>query len=328
MTVLVADVGGTHCRFALAEQERGALVLSAFHTYASASQPALEPLLYDYLDRTGAAPTMAALAVAGPVEDGVCTATNLPWVVDAARLTESLASRGHALRVEVLNDFEAVAWGVREVPTELRHTLQAGRHDPTGPIAVLGAGTGLGEALAVPIGHGLRVLPTEGGHTDLAPRNAFEDALLVHLRARFPEHVSYERVLSGRGLGALFEHVLALTGDERTASHEAVLLSDDPAREVIARRAVDPVCARTVEAFVDLLGAEAGNLALKSIPTGGLFVAGGIAPRIHDVVERRLLPALLAKGRMRRVLERVPVHLVLDGHVGLRGAAAYARYAR
>jgi glucokinase len=228
----------------------------------------------------------------------------------------------------LLNDFEAVAWGVREVPPDLRRTLQAGRHDATGPIAVLGAGTGLGEALAVPVGQGLCVIPTEGGHADLAPRDAFEDALVVMLRQRFPDHVSWERVLSGRGLGALFEHVLAWEGGVRTPSDEAVLLSEDPAREVIARRAVDPRCARAVEAFVDLLGAEAGNLALKSIPSGGLFVAGGIAPRILDVVERRLMVSLLAKGRMRHVLERIPVHVVLDGQVGLRGAAAFAHAPR
>jgi glucokinase len=321
-------VGGTNCRFALAEPQGSALALGGFHTYASASQPAIEPLLHDYLDRTGASPTTVSLAVAGPVEGGVCRATNLPWVVDAVRVTESLAARGKTVRVHVLNDFEAVAWGVREVPSELRRTLHAGRHDPAGPIAVLGAGTGLGEALAVPLGASLRVLPTEGGHADLAPRDAFEDALLARLRTRYPDHVSYERVLSGPGLGELFEHVLAWHDGARTASHEAMLEADDPAREVIARRAVDPVCARTVEAFVDLLGAEAGNLALKSIPSGGLFVAGGIAPRILDVVEQRLMTAFLAKGRMRKVLERIPVHVVLDGHVGLRGAAAFARHTR
>jgi glucokinase len=328
MSVVVADVGGTNCRFAIASWERGALTLTGFHTYASASQPALEPLLFDYLERTGATVTAAALAVAGPVEAGVCTATNLPWRVDEAAVGAALAARGIAATVRVLNDFEAVAWGVREVPAELRHTLQVGRHEPSGAIAVLGAGTGLGEALAVPLGTGLRVMPTEGGHGDLAPRDAFEDGLLALLRQRFPDHVSYERVLSGPGLAVLFEHVLAWEPAARTASHDAILGADDPAREIVARHTVDPVCGRTVEAFVDLLGAEAGNLALKSIPTGGLYVAGGIAPRVLGVVEQRLVPAFLAKGRMRKVLERIPVHVVLDGHVGLRGAAVHARARR
>ena len=312
--ILVADVGGTNSRFALATA-RG---IEEVHTYPSMSAPGIEPLLASYLARTRARPATLSLAVAGPVAGGVCTATNLPWIVDAGRIEAHLHTLGLAASVAVINDFEAIAWGVREVPAAMLSTLQVGEPERDGPLAILGAGTGLGEALAVPGPAGeLRVIPTEGGHADLAPRNADEDALLAFLRTRFPDHVSYERVLSGPGLATLFEH-LAPAGDER----EAVLSATDPAREVIARQQDSAVCRRAAELFVDLLGAEAGNLALKSLPTGGLYLAGGMAPRLRELVESRLLDAFLAKGRMRRVLARIPVRLVLDGHVGLRGAAA------
>ena len=320
-TALVADVGGTHCRFALASHDETGLVeLTHAHTYASASAAGIEPLLLDYLAQTGARPDVVSLAIAGPVLDGVCRATNLPWHVEARAITQALAAVGISAEVALLNDFEAVGWGVREVPLALRASLQTGTRDPMGPIAVIGAGTGLGEALAVPLpGGGLRVVPTEGGHADLAPRDAFEDGLLAFLRLQFPEHVSYERALSGPGLTAIFEHVTEGSG---APVRGAVLGADDPAREIVARHPSCPHCGRAVEAFVDLLGAEAGNLALKSLPSGGLFLAGGLAPRLRVVVEQRLLPSFLAKGRMQAVLSNIPVDLVLDGQVGLRGAAA------
>jgi len=313
VSVLVADVGGTNCRFAIARGRD----IEAFHAYPSASAPGIEPLLTAYLARTGARPQALSLAVAGPVEDGVCRATNLPWIVDAARIAADLATGGLDATVTVLNDFEAIAWGVREVPASLLSSLQEGEPDGDGPIAVLGAGTGLGEAIAVPCGSGLRVIPTEGGHADLAPRNGQEDELLAFLRERFVDHVSYERVLSGPGLALIYEH-LAPDGAER----DAVMGAPDPAREVIARLDTSAVCRRAAELFVDLLGAEAGNLALKTLPRGGLYLAGGMAPRLRALVESRLLATFLAKGRMAPVLARIPVRLVLDGQVGLRGAAA------
>lgn len=318
---LVADVGGTHSRFALASHDdAGGVELTHAHTYASGSAASIEPLLLDYLSQCGARPDVLSLAIAGPVVDGICRATNLPWIVEARAIAQALGAAGVGAEVVLLNDFEAVAWGVREVPGSLRASLLRGERDPLGPIAVLGAGTGLGEALAVPLpGGGLRVLASEGGHADLAPRDAFEDGLLVSLRAQFPDHVSYERVLSGPGLTALFEHVTAGTG---AAIRGTVLGADDPAREIVARHESCPHCARTVEAFVDLLGAEAGNLALKCLPSGGLFLAGGLAPRVRAVVEQRLITSFSAKGRMQSVLSRIPVDLVLDGQVGLRGAAA------
>ena len=318
---LVADVGGTHCRFALASRDdKGLVELTHPHTYASASAPALEPHLLDYVARTHTRPAVVCLAVAGPVLNGVCRATNLPWLIDARAIQGALADVGVAAEVVLLNDFEAVGWGVREVPTSLRANLQRGAREPNGPLAVLGAGTGLGEALAVPLpGGGLRVIATEGGHTDLAARDPFEDGLLAALRLEFPEHVSYERVLSGPGLAAIFTHLtVGIDGPARSE----VLGAEDPAREVVGRRDRCPHCARAVEVFVDLLGAEAGNLALKSLPSGGLFLAGGLAPRVREVVERRFLGSFLAKGRMRGVLANIPVDLVLDGQVGLRGAAA------
>jgi hypothetical protein len=196
---LVADVGGTHSRFALASHDdAGGVELTHAHTYASGSAASIEPLLLDYLSQCGARPDVLSLAIAGPVVDGICRATNLPWIVEARAIAQALGAAGVGAEVVLLNDFEAVAWGVREVPGSLRASLLRGERDPLGPIAVLGAGTGLGEALAVPLpGGGLRVLASEGGHADLAPRDAFEDGPARLLARAVPR----SRVLRARALG-------------------------------------------------------------------------------------------------------------------------------
>ncbi len=325
-TAVVADLGGTHSRFALATRdEQGAIHLAHAITMESRSSASLDPLIHAYRAQLPAeAASIAAfgLAVAGPVANGKCVATNLPWVLDAEALRASL----QATHVALMNDFEAVAWGVRETPTDLLETLQSGRFQASAPLAVIGAGTGLGEALAT-LGERFVVMPTEGGHADFAARDPFEDGLLAMLRLRFPEHVSVERIVSGPGIAAILEHALAtqrhalLAAD--VARYEAMLAKEEPARDVVEGASLgDALCGAVLDRFVDLYGAEAGNFALKSLPRAGLYIAGGLATRMMTRVRARFLAAFLAKGRMRGVLHDVPVHVVLDPQVGLRGAAA------
>lgn len=325
-TAVVADLGGTHSRFALATRdERGAIELAHAVTMESRSSASLDPLIHAYraqLPALAARVDLFGLAVAGPVANGKCFATNLPWVLDADALRASLQAR----HVALMNDFEAVAWGVRETPAALLETLQTGRMNASAPLGVIGAGTGLGEALAT-LGERFVVMPTEGGHADFAARDAFEDGLLAMLRLRFPEHVSVERIVSGPGISAILEHTLATQRDVLSAidvtRFEAMLAKDEPARDVVQGAAEgDALCGAVLDRFVDLYGAEAGNFALKSLPRAGLYIAGGLATRMMERMRARFLRAFLAKGRMRGVLEDVPVHVVLDPQVGLRGAAA------
>lgn len=307
---LVADIGGTNARFRLGERE--ATLSSNAHRSA---EDAIETFLAG-----AAAPAVIVLAVAGPVQDGRCMGTNLPWSLDERALGERFGAQ-----VKLLNDFEAVAEGVERVaPSELR-PLRGGLRDDAGTIAILGAGTGLGEALVVRDGVQRIVVPSEGGHTDFGPWDERSDAVLRHLRAKYGR-VSVERVASGLGLADLYPLVLSegwAAGRPETLAGVA-----DPARAIGEAVQADPAARLAVELFARALGAEAGNLALKSMPRGGVRIAGGMLPKLLERAAELVAPAFLAgyldKGRMRPVVERFAVDVVLAGDVGLRGAAAVA----
>jgi glucokinase len=264
------------------------------------------------------------VGIAGPVRDGACTTTNLPWSVDVRELRSALGSE----RVAMVNDFHATALGLLALSREDTFCLQTGEVSPGGHLAVLGAGTGLGEALLVPSATGPIVIPTEGGHTDFAPRNELEDALLAHLRALHPEHVSVERVVSGPGLLSIFEFLVSSRRAEPLETTRARVSREDGPAVVgeLGIAGTDPACVAALELFVALYGAEAGNFALKSLPTGGLYVAGGIAAKIAPALRcGRFLDAFLAKGRMRAPLERIALHVVTSPDVGLLGARVLAK---
>jgi glucokinase len=303
MRILAADVGGTNTRVALFSGPDVELA-----RYESAAHAGIAPILAGFL--RGRSVDAAMIAVAGPVVDGVCRTTNLPWHLDALEIGRDTG----IARVGLVNDFEATALGLGELGEGSLAVLQDRPVDPDAPCAVLGAGTGLGEAILIPTGGLPRVLPTEGGHCDLAPRDETEIELLRFLQRRHAR-VSYERVLSGPGIEALYEFV---AGDAAEPVDAAI----------IGERALDgsdPACVRAIELFVSLYGAEAGNLALKTLPFGGLFVAGGIAPKLLPLIQRgEFMRAFLAKGRMQPILDRVRVSVVLDDRVGLLGARRLA----
>lgn len=336
--LLAGDIGGTKTLLRLVDTRRGGgSVTRAERKYASMAYPGLAAMAVEFLAGSGVRrrPAAACFGVAGPVVGRTSRVTNLPWTLDADRLAEEL----EIPRVELINDFTAVAHGVAELPREALHTLQAAPPDPGAPIAVIGAGTGLGEAFLIPGAAKRRqVFATEGGHADFAPRSPLEIQLLGFLRESLQlPRVSVERVVSGRGIVAIYEFLRT-----RSVSREAPALAaafetwkrelgkDRPTVDlaaVISESAIaekDPLCTETMEVFVGAYGAEAGNLALKLLPYGGLFVAGGIAAKILPLVDRGFLAAFKDKGRMAPLLERVPVHVVLDPEVGLGGAARRA----
>jgi glucokinase len=319
--ILAGDVGGTKTRLAVFDGDR--LVRRA--TLPSAHFDSLERLVADFMAGSPERLESACLGVAGPVQDDTCRATNLPWVIEAHELARS----ARIPRVRLVNDFHALAIGIWQLRPDELVSLNEGPSDPRGPFAVIGAGTGLGQAVVLPGPDGLEVLSSEGGHTDFAPRNDLEIDLLKFLLGRH-HRVSYERVLSGPGLLTLYAFLCEREADagSPTVRDEITRAGEDGPAVISAHalRGDDALCTWALELFVSIYGAEAGNLGLKVVARGGVFVAGGIAPKIlPKLLAGEFRKAFIDKGRMSPLLERMPVKVVLDPDAGLFGAAALAR---
>ena len=322
MIVLAGDVGGTNARLALVELEgRGARIVRE-HRYLSRDYPGLTPIVRRFCEETGTRPDRACLGVACPVAGDECTAPNLPWTINV----RTLAAEIGIPRTTIINDFTAVGYGVEMLgPTDLV-TLQEGSPVPQGPIALIGAGTGLGQGFLVWQGDHYRVLASEGGHTDFAPSGELQTGLLGDLRRRFGR-VSWERLLSGAGLLNIYGYLAASAAAPEQASVHSEMEQEDPA-SVITRHGLagtDDLSDRALELFCEIFGAQAGNLALTVVATGGVYLAGGIAPRIAERLGAGpFLRAFRDKGRLSELLSRVPVHVIMNPSVGLLGAAAFA----
>ena len=288
---------------------------------ASRDYPSLEAIVLEFLGDDRSRVTAAAIGIAGPVVENHCETTNLPWSMNGASLGRHIGGPP----VQLLNDLEATGWGLAHLqPSELR-VLQAGRPS-RGNRALIAAGTGLGEAMLVWDGTTHRPCASEGGHVDFASRNALEDELNLWLRARYGR-VSYERVLAGAGLADLYRFLSATSRGAESASMAGFATAQDPAA-LVSAAALDGSCERAVMAldyFVRIYGAEAGNLALKAMAVNGLFIGGGIGPRIaRALASGAFIEAFCDKGRLAPVLSAIPVQLILDDHAALWGAAAFA----
>ena len=331
MRVLAGDVGGTKTLLAVCEVsagDRGAglrIDVLASKRYDSRKYPGLASICREFTSELGGQiPALAGFGVAGPVTRGRSHTTNLPWIVDERDLARTLGISS----VRLANDFHALALGIDCVKAEDLVVLNEGLPEPEGPRAFIGAGTGLGEAIGIVAPDGERqVIATEGGHTSFAPRTELEIGILRFLMQRFG-HVSWERVLSGDGLVNLAEGIAYVTGLEPSPALRQTIAHDRanaPAAITAGASAGDPLCRHTLDLFCKLYGAEAANLALKAIATGGVYVAGGIAPRILEFLkDGRFREAFFDKGRMRPLLEQMPIAVVLDTEAGLFGAAVLA----
>jgi glucokinase len=321
--ILAGDIGGTKTRLAL-YQPGHPPVATVERTFPSGEHPSLEAIVTLFRAEQIAPIEAASFGVAGPVRDGRSETTNLPWLIETTTLAALLDLP--ADRVGLLNDLEASAWGLAALgPADLM-TLSPGSPGARGNSAMIAAGTGLGEAGLFWDGRRHRPFATEGGHADFAPRTEVEDALAQWLRGRYGR-VSWERVVSGPGLVNLH----AFLCDTRQAPAPAWLAEEmragDPAAAIsnAARDGKDPVASEALDLFVTLYGAEAGDLALKMMATGGLYVGGGIAPRIAGrIAAGGFMAAFMAKGRMRPLMESMPVHVVLNDRTALLGAARHA----
>ncbi|HJQ84938.1 MAG TPA: glucokinase [Candidatus Binatia bacterium] len=317
--LLCVDVGGTKTTLALLADARTCTPIR-IETHRSAEVSDFGRLLADCAVRAAGTLDAVALGIAGPVVGTRVETTNLPWVIDADALSAELG-----VPVFLLNDLEALAWGIPVLADDALVVLNAGRAVPGGTIAVIAAGTGLGQAGLVWDGRRWLALASEGGHADFAPRSEQEIALLRHLSRRF-EHVSWERVVSGPGVVNLFEFLRDAEGHAVPAALAAVMAADDPGAAITAAGLAGvPIASTALDLFVELYGAEAGNLALKLKAVGGVYVGGGIAPKILPrLCDGRFRAAFVAKGRFRALLEDVPVRVILDERTPLYGAARYA----
>lgn len=320
--ILAGDIGGTKTVLGLFEAATGPRKPVLEATYPSASYPGLEVMAGEFLTQAGKEIEAACFGVAGPVTGDKAKITNLPWQVDATVLGEELRLRP----VRLLNDLEAVANAVPILEPADLYTLNEKRPTPGGAIGVLAPGTGLGEAFLTWDGATYRAYPSEGGHCSFAPRNPLEVELLHFLLERF-EHVSYERVCSGRGLPNLYAFFRERQRmEELPHVVEQLAAAGDPT-PVIVGAAMDPqkpslLCRRTLETFVSILGAEAGNLALKVLATGGIYLGGGIPPRILPFLRAGgFMQTYQHKGRFGAMVGQMPVYVILNSKAALLGAA-------
>ncbi|MHB1232522.1 MAG: glucokinase [Burkholderiales bacterium] len=318
MTVLAGDVGGTKTFLALGRIEAGRLIIEREERFSTGDFAALTPMVRAFL--SGAAPASACFGIAAPVAGRRIKLTNREFWIDADEI-----ARGCGIAtVRLINDFAAIGYGLDALAESDLETLQAGQEQPHAPRALIGAGTGLGEAILVWQGTHYEVLSSEGGHVDFAPVNAAQIALLRFL-AQADGHVSYERILSGAGLVSIFEHLRA-THSPSSALRDAIE-QGDPAAAISAfgldQR--DALAQAALALFVQIYGQQAGNLALTALAQGGVYIAGGIAPKIIARLKSGdFIEAFRAKGRYREWLARIPVKVVMNPKVGLLGAALAA----
>jgi glucokinase len=320
--ILAGDIGGTNARLAFFDVMNGHFRLVAASVFPSREYSGLDQIVSEFVDKAKVRADLACFGVAGPVRNGRVETSNLPWIIDSKHLSAELG----LTKALLINDLEANAWGIPVLDPGDVVSLNLVKGNPVGNQAVISAGTGLGEAGMYWDGTQHQVFACEGGHTDFAPRNQLEMELLQYLHNHFG-HVSYERVVSGPGLVNLF-HFLRDTGRGTEPAWLAEeMLHSDPAA-AISKAALErkcPLCEQAVDLFVSLYAAEAGNLALKLMATGGVFLGGGIAPKLLAKLAGPLfMQSFASKGRMQNLMEAMPVRVITNDKTALLGAARCA----
>ncbi len=320
--ILAGDIGGTNARLAYFEPQNGHLHLVSEKTYPSRAHSELGEIVSQFLNDSGGRPEAACFGIAGPVLNGRVETSNLPWVIEQSRL----AKQTHIPATLLINDLEASAWGIGAMGAADLVPLNRVNGPTVGNQAVIAPGTGLGEAGLFWDGRRHHVFACEGGHTEFGPQGDLQIELMRFLQKRFG-HVSYERILSGPGLVNVYEFLRESGHGTESVEFAAALKSGDAAA-VISKAALDDssgLAGQALELWITVYGAEAGNLALKVMATGGLYLTGGISPKILAKLKGPLfLEAFFAKGRLRPLLEAIPVHVVTNEKAGLLGAARCA----
>jgi len=323
--LLAGDIGGTKTVLALFPLNPTSTYFDQpdfSHTYASNAYDSLDAVVSDFLEKTGVQPESASFGVAGPVIHGRAQVTNLPWVIDTAVLQQTIGIS----HVYLLNDLESIANAVPYLTDNELIAVNKGERDPIGPIAVIAPGTGLGEAFLVHDGRRYHAFPSEGGHATFSPVNTVQRELLAYLEPRF-DHVSFERVCSGSGIPNLY----AFLRDSGRFTEPPHLKEQLSATEnwtpviVNAAMAGDAgICAATLDLFIDILANETSNNAIRLLATGGIYLGGGIPPRIvPQLTDGDFMRRYSLKGRFSEMVSRMPVHIIKDPLAGLHGAAYF-----
>jgi glucokinase len=325
--ILAGDVGGTKVHLALYNFDSGRLKVVRHHKYPAHEFERLDDVVAHFfsVDNTDPKDVVAAcFGCPGPVRDGRLKLTNLPWTLDVRDLAKSLSIE----HIFLINDLEANGYGIPELAPESIFTLHDGDASAVGHRGLIAAGTGLGEAMLIWDGKNRHIpIPSEGGHCDFAARNETEIALLQYLRRTLAGRVSFERVVSGLGIKNVYAFCKEVLNLEEPAWLRERLEKEDP-NAVIGECAEDgssDICFQTLRLFSSAYGAEAGNVALKVLAMGGIYLGGGIAPKILKTLKSgAFTEAFLDKGRMSSLLQAIPVRVILDDSCALLGAAAYA----
>lgn len=328
--LLAGDIGGTKTILRLVEVFDHTNFRTIYQAkYPSGSYPDLVPIVKQFLATIpGYVPEVACFAIAGAVVNNTSQLTNLNWSLDGQRLELDLGLK----QVRLINDFAANCYGVLGLKPNELYTLQEGEPSQTAPMAVIGAGTGLGAGFLVPQGDEYQIFASEGGHADFSPRSTLELELLAYYHNKYQtDHVSAERLVSGRGIVDIY-HFLRQQKmyPESSQIAEALERTEDPrvdSAAIISQAALskrDRLCEKTMEIFVEMYGIQAGNLALTLLPFGGLYITGGIATKVLPLLQdKRFIDAFKSKGRMSPLLQQVPVHVILNPQVGLLGSIMY-----
>jgi glucokinase len=324
--ILAGDVGGTKVHLALYNKTDSGYILARDEKFPAHQFHSVEDVVHAFLKNCSADQstiTAACFGVPGPVRDGRLKLTNLPWILDCRDLSKALSIE----HLFLINDLEANGYGISQLAPDKIYTLHPGDDPAIGNRGLISPGTGLGEALLIWDGKQHIPIPSEGGHCDFAARSSRDIALLNHLRHTLNGHVSYERIVAGIGIKNVYEFLRDVEKLDEPAWLEERMKAEDP-NVVISECAEDgssSICFETMKTFSSAFGAEAGNLALKVIATGGIYLGGGIAPKILKTLENGIfMQSFLDKGRLSPLLQSIPVRVILDDTCALLGAAAYA----
>ena len=328
--ILAGDVGGTKVHLALYRFEQAALQHVRDQKFSAPQYPDLQSIVREFLAVDGAQGPQnsdtidaACFGVPGPVRKNVIRLTNLPWTLDSRQLARDLDIE----HLFLINDLEANGYGINELSADQVFILSEGDSSQVGNRGLIAAGTGLGEGMMIWNGKSHIPMASEGGHTDFAPRNALEMELLQHLHAGLNGHVSWERVCSGIGLKNIYAFLRDVKKMEESSALRQRMQEEDPNSVIgeLGESGENELCAKTLNIFVSVYGAEAGNLALKILAHGGIYVGGGIAPKVLKTMQSgAFMDAFCDKGRMHDLVANMPVRIILESRAALMGAAAYA----
>jgi len=321
--ILAGDIGGTKTNLALYEYKDGKLNLQVQHQFVSQKYPNFSDVIQEFISTYNAKEIDAVcLGIAGPIINGICKTTNLPWVIE----TNELQKVCNTSKVKLLNDLEATAYGMLYLSDDEFVNINPSTQKTQGNKAVIAAGTGLGEAILFYDGQNYHPIGSEGGHCDFAPLNSLQDELLVWMRKRHPEHISIERLVSGIGIYTIYEFLKERNYKEESEMMIEISKAEDK-NAMVTQGALknDPLCLETMKVFVEIYAAEAGNLALKSLSLGGVYIGGGIAPKILPfLTDGNFLKAFAAKGRFKETLMNMQVRISLNQNTALLGAVHFA----